>query len=262
MLELGVQPDFLVTRDTYVFTVSRRGWLIPHVRWNLFIRRQMVRHNNRVRHALQEWHELFSKWDFGITNTVRTKRRLIFHFESVAAADRVYKMLQAKAEKLPQIKIKHRQDVVWTETDISSKGLAVKRLSRLIGVRPDQILTVGDGRNDLSMMQQDVAKWTGCPRNAKPEVIELVHENGGHIAKARNLAGAIEVLDAYLSGTVCSDLPLEWMPPGIPAGGTTAEAEDNWHRRYAAAFLIIGIVLAILTVAVFAYFGLLPRLRR
>jgi HAD superfamily hydrolase (TIGR01484 family) len=257
LLELGIRPDFVVTRDTYLFTVSRRGWLIPHLRWNLYIHKEVLRRNARVQFMLGEWNDLFSKWDFGITNTIRTKRKLIFHFESANTAERVFKLLQTKAQKFPQIRVRRAQDAVWAEADINSKGLAVKRLSLLTGVRPDQILAIGDGRNDISMMRPEVAAMTGCPRNAKPEVVELVHENGGHIARARNLAGAIEVLDAYLTGTVCSNLPPDWAPPGVPTGGSGTGNEDSWHMRYVVAFLIIAIVLGILTLVVFFYFGLL-----
>jgi HAD superfamily hydrolase (TIGR01484 family) len=261
MLELGIRPDYLVTRDTYIFTVTRRGWVIPHFKWNVMIRKQIIQHNASVNATFREWHNLFSRWDFGIIETIRTKRRLVFHFESMEAADQAFKMLQSKAKTRPRVKVRRYQDTVWAESDVNSKGLAVKKLAELIGLRPEQILAVGDGKNDVSMMQPDVARMTGCPRNARPEVIELVHESGGHVAKTRNLAGAIEVLDAYTTGTVCSDLPADWIPTGVPAGSGAAEGEERWHRRYVIAFLVIGMALAVLMLVIFAYFGLLPRLR-
>jgi HAD superfamily hydrolase (TIGR01484 family) len=262
MLKMGIRPDFVVTRDAYIFTVTPQGWMIPHLRWNLLIRRKMLRHNTMVRDTLSEWYELFSKWDFGITKRVWTTRRLIFHFDSEEAASRVFALLQSKAEKLPHIRVRHLDAVVWVEAEVISKGLAVLRLSELIGVRPAQILAVGDGRNDISMMSPDVARMTGCPRNAKPEVVELVHENAGHIAKSRNLSGAIEVLDAYMNGKVCSDLPALWIPPGVPSGDRGADGEDTMRTRSVIAIVLIGTALVILSLAIFAYFGLFPFFHR
>lgn len=257
MLKMGIKPDYVVTRDAYIFTVTPGGWMIPDLKWNYSIFKRIFNHNASVHDTLAEWHALCSKWDFGISKKEWTTRRLILNFNSENAAARVFAMLSSRAEHKPYVRVRHLQNVVWAESKIVSKGLAVKQLSQIIGIRADQILAVGDGRNDMSMMSPDVARMTGCPRNAKPEVIELVAENRGHIAKSRNLEGTIEVLDAYMTGQVCSDLPLMWLPPGVPSGDRSAEGkEDSMTMRYVFAFLIMGAVLTILVLLVFSHFGL------
>jgi HAD superfamily hydrolase (TIGR01484 family) len=262
MLKMGIRPDYVVTRDAYIFTVTPRGWMIPDLKWNFSMFKKTLYHNASVNDTLGEWHALCSKWDFGISKKDWTTRSLILHFNSEDAATRVFEMLNSRAEHKPHVRVRHLQDVVWAESRIVSKGLAVKQLSQITGVRADQILAVGDGRNDLSMMSPDVARMTGCPRNAKPEVIELVSTNRGHIAKSRNLEGTIEVLDAYLTGRVCSDLPLLWLPPGVPSGDRLASRKESRIRRYVFAFLIMGIVLTILVLLVFFHFGLVSVFRR
>jgi HAD superfamily hydrolase (TIGR01484 family) len=262
MLKMGIRPDYVVTRDAYIFTVTPKGLMIPHLKWNFSIFRKIFYHNASVNDTLGEWHALCSKWDFGISKKDWTTRSLILHFNSEDAAIRVFEMLNSSAEHKPHVRVRHLQNVVWAESRIVSKGLAVNKLAQITGVRADQILAVGDGRNDLSMMSPDVAKMTGCPRNAKPEVIELVAKNGGHIAKSRNLEGTIEVLDAYLTGRVCSDLPPLWAPPGLPSGDRSASGKQFRTKRYAFAFLIMGAVLAALVLIIFSYFGLVSFFRR
>lgn len=262
MLRMGIRPDYVVTRDAYIFTVSERGWMIPSLKWDMYILKRMFQHNADVNDTLAEWHALCKKWDFGITKTEWTTRRLILHFDEENAAARLFAMLQSKAEGKPHIRVRQLQNVVWAESRMVSKGLAVKRLSQMVGVRPDQVLAVGDGRNDVSMMSPDVARLTGCPRNAKPEVAELVSENKGHIAKSRNLAGTIEVLDAYLTGRVCSELPALWTPAGVPSGDNSADGAESMLMRYVFALLAIGVVLAIIVLVIFAHFGLFSILRR
>jgi hydroxymethylpyrimidine pyrophosphatase-like HAD family hydrolase len=236
--------------------------MIPDLKWNYSIFKKKSQLNALVSDTLGEWHALCSKWDFGISKKDWTTRRLILHFNSKEEAGRVFTMLHSRAENKPYIRLRHLQNVVWAESRIVSKGLAVNRLSQIIGVRPDQILAIGDGRNDLSMMSPDVARMTGCPRNAKPEVVELVSENGGHIAKSRNLEGTIEVLDAFLTGRVCSDLPSLWVPSGVPSGDRSGDGKASMNMRYVLAFLIIGAVLTILVLLIFAHFGLVPIFRR
>jgi len=94
-----------------------------------------------------------------------------------------------------------------------TKGLAVSELARHLACGSDKILTIGNGHNDLSMLQTSVAGFTGCPSNSEPEVLKAVHDAGGHVAKARSLAGVMETIEAYLGDTVCSDLPEGWTEP-------------------------------------------------
>ena len=127
---------------------------------------------------------------------------------------------------------------------------------------------IGDGHNDLSMMEPATARYTGCPSNANDEVIELIHARGGHIASKPYLEGALEVLHAYETESVHSALPTDWAfaamsknpdPPKEPHQKHAVSEQSNYRRsqRFKTMLLAgsgLGIALFVL-----AYFRVLPK---
>jgi hypothetical protein len=70
-----------------------------------------------------------------------------------------------------------------------SKGYAVERVSRRLGVPVDEVLAIGDNHNDLTVLT-----WAGhaaAPANAIPEVLSAVE----HVIPANDQDGVAQVLE-------------------------------------------------------------------
>ena len=104
-----------------------------------------------------------------------------------------------------------KQDVIFRSVPFT-KGLAIKEICRHRNVLPEGVLAIGDGENDISLLDESVCSRCGCPANAVDEVLELVHCMGGHIAERKTLGGVIDVLNAFEHGDVSSSLPHEVLP--------------------------------------------------
>ena len=136
--------------------------------------------------------------------------------------------------------------------------MAVSELARHIGVSPGHILVVGDGHNDISMMQPHVARWTSCPVNAAPEVLETVQATGGHIASGRSLAGVLEILHAYEEGKLNSQLPPQYASSQDTAGGSGVRPRHPGAPRFGLRGWLIVAGTVMIVILVLASFGLLP----
>ncbi len=79
-----------------------------------------------------------------------------------------------------------------------SKGLAVKKVARTLGLAPENILVAGDGLNDLPMLEPDVSRHQVCPDNADPQVKERVCANGGVVASLPYADGVIQAVRKML----------------------------------------------------------------
>jgi len=73
-----------------------------------------------------------------------------------------------------------------------SKGLAVKKLQKLLHLAPKNILVAGDGINDLPMMAPDVCQWLICPENADIQVKEIVSRRGGIVSNFPYSDGVVQ----------------------------------------------------------------------
>jgi hydroxymethylpyrimidine pyrophosphatase-like HAD family hydrolase len=80
--------------------------------------------------------------------------------------------------------------------DFSKAGL-LEHYCAVRGIGTEKILAVGDGFNDISMLDAALTPCTGCPADASPEVIAAVRAGGGYVAASSGPEGTIEVLLFY-----------------------------------------------------------------
>jgi hypothetical protein len=256
MLRMDIVPDFVIVRHAYIFSRGRTRWW-PHVLWNLHIRYHLWVDKRAAERALAAWHRSIKSCSIGV-KTIRLHRgRLGLRFDSPESAVQAVNMLKADFPACRHIQIAVAGSEVNVRLIPFTKGLALSELARYIGVRRENILAIGNGHNDISMLDGSVAAMTGCPSNSEPEVKEAVHEAGGHIADRPSLGGVLQVIEAQRSGNVCSELPAEMAV--APRRDRLAEAGNRkvspgmTLRIYA----ILG-VIGYIVLLVFANYGMLP----
>lgn len=256
MMMLGIAPDYVIARHAYIYERKRAGYL-PHVTWNVRVRWLQWLHEWRVRRAIPRMGRAMLRKNPFARIAYRNRRRITFQFEDESAARFGVEIVREVAKATRYLQVFEYPGEVDVHAIPFTKGLAVSEMARHLGVPAEKILVVGDGHNDISMMVPEVARWTACPVNAAAEVLETVNRTGGHIAAEHSLAGVLEILKAYESGVLNSQLP--------PFRGEK-EAEGASlprHRRNEDGFGLRGVVLAGLSLyvvlLVLADFGLIPR---
>ena len=257
MRTFGIVPDFVIARHAYIYEKAWVGYK-PHGIWNIRVQFLQFLDWIEIRRAIPRLRRaVLSKNPF--TRVVfRNSRRICFRFDDDGAADFGAGILKEAVKPYKYLQLFHHLREVDIRAVPFTKGLAVAELARHLGIPAAHILVVGDGHNDISMMQPEVARYTACPRNGVPEVVETVHRTGGHIAEERSLAGVMEVLDAYETGRIQSALPEYWQPsqdvdnPLAPRG----LPRNKGREVVLSALLLAGTVYA--TLLVLAFFGLMP----
>ena len=80
-----------------------------------------------------------------------------------------------------------------------SKGRVLKRIADSLKITRENILAIGDGRNDLSMLNGTVAELVGCPSNACDDVKATIRHAEGHIANGEIGKGTAEIILKFLT---------------------------------------------------------------
>ena len=257
MRTFGIVPDFVITSHAYIYEKAWIGYK-PHSVWNFRVRLLQFMNWLEIRRAIPRLRRaVVSKNPF--TRVVfRNSKRICFRFDDDGAAEFSAGLLKEAVKPYRYLQLFHH----FREVDIRSvpftKGLAVAELARHLRIPAEQILVVGDGHNDISMMQPGVARYTACPRNGVPEVVEVVHQTGGHIAEGRSLTGVMEILDAHEAGQIKSELPAHWQPSRDVANPLALRQMPALSRRKIVmnVVLIAGTLYA--TMLALAYFGCMP----
>lgn len=259
MRTMGVMPDFVIIKHAYIYGLTKYGY-VPHLIWNLRTQYLEWAREAHIASALDEWHQIITGSCIGVT-TIRKKRdRLCLRFDSEESTKAVAVMLKEKMQSFKQLRMIEGLKELDVRCVPFTKGLSVRELARHLGVSKESILAIGNGHNDISMLDGSVAKLTGCPSNSEAEVVETVHGAGGHIAQNRALAGVMEIIDSYITGNIHSELPAGWNERPVSYGSlwqsSSSNKSDSRNAGARGFWLAAGILYT--TLLVFANFELIP----
>lgn len=262
MQTVGLMPDFVILKHAYVYERRRLGYR-PHAGWNLRIRLHLLLSSLNIRGAIQEWHRLVLGITPHVTTIHRRRNRLCLRFEKDEDCNKAFELLKEKAREFRYLVVFRYLMEIDVRMVPFTKGLALQDLAERLDISRDEMLAIGNGHNDISMLDGRIARYTGCPGNAEVSVMQTVHKADGHVSREHILAGAIDVIDAHLEDRVDSSLPDWWKD----TSDTRNPRTRGWHSRpprppvkdkkkRRSIILMILIIYALLTV--FASFDVLP----
>ena len=258
MRAMGIVPDYVVLKHALIYSV-RGGFLMPHILWNFHIRREIWKDKRQVRRAIDRWHRMITGSSSGVKTISKNGQRLRMRFDSAESAGVAANVLRQEVRPFHHLNVFEYRMEVDIRPVPYTKGLALAELARRLAIPPANVLAIGDGHNDLSMLTRGIAGMTGCPANAVPEVMQAVCESGGHMADNRSLAGVMEILHAHLTDQIKSKLPDGWRPPA--EGENPMPSHHHHHhpvRRQTVVNFGLGLAIACVVLLIFASFGLIP----
>lgn len=249
---LGLSPDYVVARHAYIYSCRKRFYE-PHLIWNLATIINVTRKKMQTASVIDRIYDLLSGLGNSSTPSClyRHDERLVMRFPDEDGARHAHKLV---ADEL----LSHQYLCVFRysrDLDVRlvpfTKGLAIRELASHIGCPPEETMVIGNGHNDISMMRKDVSKYYGCPLNSDAEVVELVHQLGGHVAKTSAMEGVVEVLEGFKRGKTDSSLPIGWDPPHnqvvkLSHHISRRRHKANTRRRIALLVGALGVVMLVL----------------
>lgn len=196
----GLTPDFMVMEDARIYRRVGRHYL-PFLFWNGAIswrrRRQLRRWKRRVQELVAETRVQFpDAQDLALDKVVD----YWFRFATEDAACRTEAKLNANFATHPDFFVFRWGLEVCIVPSAGTKGEAVARLGHTLRIAAEQILTVGDGQNDIPMLDGSCAGQVGCVANAHPDVQAAVLRAGGWVATGEAIAGVNEIVARLLPG--------------------------------------------------------------
>ncbi len=191
-------PDWVVTREREIHQPNDFGRMTPHKEWNkrcgkdmkrLF--RKCARYLKTARHQIlehtgAEWIQMFGE-PAGI----------------IARSDEEMDWITGRLQMLePPDLLGWQRNSIYLRFGHRGyqKGTSLAEIARLCGLNSDACFTIGDGHNDLEMLDPQHAGFIACPANAAEEVRAKVAAHGGYLAHEAHGAGVIEALRACFGG--------------------------------------------------------------
>jgi len=187
-------PDFAVVRESEIFTPNEFGRWVGVEPWNRDCAKIHKRFFRKARRPLARFRkkieaETGAEWmDHDIEPAAIIAR-------SEEEMEWICTQLDELHQALP--------DLGWQRNSIYlrfghrdfHKGSALAEIARRLAVPSERTFAIGDGHNDLQMLDPKIARALACPANAIQEVKDHVASHNGHVASLPHGPGTIEALE-------------------------------------------------------------------
>ncbi len=189
-------PDWVVAREREIYLVDGFGRWVPHAPWN--------------DRCTQEVHALFRD---ARALLARLRREIEEHTgaqwlemdgEPAGFISRTDQEMNWIIDRITPL-VADEPDLAWQRNSIYlrfghrnfHKGSCLSEIARLYQLSAARCFAMGDGHNDLEMLDPAHAGMTACPANAVPEIRQKILTAGGIVTRAIHGVGVIEALDHY-----------------------------------------------------------------
>ena len=108
------------------------------------------------------------------------------------------RLMEQFIEEVPEAQVSGNKDWTFILHASFSKAKVLKKCAELLDVALHQVIAIGDGMNDMTMLNGDVTKLVGCPANASPEVVRVVRQAGGIVSQKHEAAGTLDIIQRFL----------------------------------------------------------------
>jgi hydroxymethylpyrimidine pyrophosphatase-like HAD family hydrolase len=196
LLPEEMKPKALLSCQRFIHLHNGDESYMPVQEWNL---RQIKRHKllwDKVSIFFPQWRSQV-ELQFPILDCVVNDMVFAYRVSSdqTPALRRVMKQFVAT---WPDAQISGNQEWTFILHAAFSKAKVLKKCAELLGFEADRIIAIGDGINDITMLNGSVTKFVGCPANASPEVIQAVRHAGGIVSDAQEAEGTLDILQKFL----------------------------------------------------------------
>jgi len=190
-------PDFAVLRESEIFSPNGFGHWVGMAPWNRDCERTHKRFFRHAKPALAAFrkrieHETGAEW---MRHDIEPAAIIARNEEEM---DWICTQLDELRESLPNLGWQRNSIYLRFGHRDYHKGSTLAEIARRLAIPPERTFAIGDGHNDLQMLDPKVARAIACPSNAIDEVKEQVAAHGGHVARQPHGTGVVEALEAMV----------------------------------------------------------------
>ena len=189
-------PDWVVAREREICFPNNHGRWMPHVPWNqrceqevrgLFHHaRKLLQHIRREveQHTGAQWLEMAGEPAGVIARNEEEIAWIVARIAPLVATE-------------PSLSWQRNTNYLRFGHRDFHKGSSLGEIARIYQLPATACFAMGDGHNDLEMLDPAYAGMTACTANAVVEIQAQITATGGLVTRAIHGAGVIEALDYY-----------------------------------------------------------------
>ena len=194
LLTFGMAPHYVITEDALIYERRRSGGFSPFWLWNLNIIFQRFSAGRKSVRHVSAWRSEIQTMFPSARNMSEQTVDLWLEFDSENDAERAEIILRDRVADTAHFDVFRWGCELFLAPAAGTKGQALRKLMSKLGIDQRRVLAIGDGPNDISMLDGSAAGLPACVGNALPHVKDVVTEAGGYVCENDDAGGVIEAL--------------------------------------------------------------------
>lgn len=181
---LGTLPDFICTTERFAYVADAQGRVCPAAAFNraayeanAILRRELKAPLAQEMARIAALHPEI-RWEFAPNDPLSVQA------ENNAAMDTIAPLLQPFVDSLPGVAMQRASRFMRLSDARYNKATALAYVMQQWGVEAPQLVTMGDGHNDLDVFRAFPEAYFGCPADAHPDIRAWVAANGGVVSES------------------------------------------------------------------------------
>ncbi len=196
LLHPAQMPCALLSCQRFIHLLDGENRYTPFSSWN---KQQLIKHKKLwdiIAPNFEKWAEVIEQ-RFKIVD--KAINDIVFAY--MVNSEKTYELRRLMKEFIsdyPEAQVSGNHDWSFILQSSFSKRSVLLKCAEVFGVKPENIIAVGDGLNDITMLDGSVTQMTGCPANASCEVKKAVKNTGGYIAEESDAKGTLQVIKYFV----------------------------------------------------------------
>ena len=187
-------PDFLVAREAYIYQLKNNEY-IEEKEYNVDMNSRIMRFNRKIAHHMDDILDLCKNEGINVTNFITYGDFASEISVKEEDADRAMELVQHYINSNFEDGAVHRNcTAITVYYKPAGKGNTLLQVARIFGLKPCEILAIGDNYNDISMIDSKLGFIGGCVGNAEENIKKIVKAGGGYVGDGIAFRGVLDIL--------------------------------------------------------------------
>lgn len=192
-------PQFLISSDKFIYFLENEKYR-PSVEWNKAIYKRWYRLLPQILKRLPECEDELIRLGFQFRRELPTLKEqkyrgfIAFSFLNIKTAEKALEIFKERLSIIDGISFGRNGSIAGMSCLGTGKGESLNKVREKIGVFPQEVLTVGDSQNDISMLDGRYGFHCATVSNAEDVIKEIVRKRNGYIASKPLGEGICEIM--------------------------------------------------------------------
>lgn len=187
-------PDFLIAREAYIYHLKEHEY-IEEKDYNTDMNARVMRFNRKIAHNIDSIMDLCEKEGINVTNFITYGDFATeIHVEKEDADKAMELVNNFITDRFSDGAVHRNGTAITVYYKPAGKGNTLLAASKIFGIKPCEILAIGDNYNDISMIDSKLGFIGACVGNADDNIKKIVKSGGGYVGEGIAFRGILDIL--------------------------------------------------------------------